>query len=151
WGETVDERPDDVEPPTVTAEQSGVTRNFGTQNTSNAGTVININGGDFRGSNLPIGNTIGRDLNQTIQSDVYNIAGDLNVSANASKDEFLTALRQLKDELAKAKDLPADEASDLKGNLDDAIEAAERPQPNKERTVKKLTAMQEILNGLKDN
>src|SRR5262249_49565377 len=120
WGETVDERPDDVEPPTVTAEQSRVTRNFGTQNTSNAGTVININGGDFRGSNLPIGNTIGRDLNQTIQSDVYNIAGDLNMSANPSKDEFLTALRQLKDELAKAKDLPADEASDLKGNLDDA-------------------------------
>ena len=86
-----------------------------------------------------------------VQGNVYNIAGDLNMSANPSKDEFLAALRQLKDELAKAKDLPTDEASDLKGNLDAAIEAIERPQPNKERAVKKLTAIKEIIDGLKDN
>jgi hypothetical protein len=192
WGQSVDDHPDDTTPPAETAAQSGqgastqigrdqvsvhdsqgaitgrtgdVAQNFGTQNTTQAGTVIHIHGGDFRGTNLPIGNTIGRDLHQgassaasvfdqrgwNVSGNVYNIAGDLNMGANPSKGEFLAALRQLKDELAKAKDLPADEASDLKDNLDDAIEAAERPQPNKERTVKKLTAMKEIVNGLKDN
>jgi hypothetical protein len=193
WGQTVDDHVDDVAPPpTATAGHSGqgsstsigrdqvnvqdsqgaitgrtgdVSQNFGEQNTTNAGTVIHIHGGDFRGSNLPIGNAVGRDLNQggttmsnvfnqagwTVQGNVYNIAGDMNMSANPSKDEFLTALRQLKDELAKAKDLPTDEASDLSGNLDAAIEAAERPQPNKERAVKKLTTMKEIIDGLKDN
>jgi hypothetical protein len=194
WGQTVDDHPNDVAPPAETATQSeqgastqigrdqvnihdspgaitgrtgDVAQNFGEQNTTNAGTVIYIHGGDFRGSNLPIGNTVGRDLNQTggatamgnvfnqpgwnVQGNVYNIAGDLNMSANPSKDEFLAALRQLKDELAKATDLPPDDASDLKDNLDDAIEAAERPQPNKDRTVKKLTAMKGILDGLKDS
>jgi hypothetical protein len=142
-----------------------VGQNFGQQSTTNAGTVIHIHGGDFRGTNLPIGNTIGRDLNQggdtsmstfdqrgwNVAGNVYNIAGDLNMAPNPSKDEFIAALRQLKGELAKAKDLPPDEASDLSTNLNDAIEAAERPQPNKDRTVKKLTTMQQILDGLKDN
>jgi hypothetical protein len=182
WNETVDDHPDDVAPPPAqTAKQAGqraaqigrdqinihdspgaiagrtgdVAQNYGTQNTTNAATVINIHGGDFRGSNLPIGNTVGRDLNQTAGAttigNVYTIAGDLNISPKPSKDEFLMALRQLKNELAKAKDLPLDEASDLKDNLDDAIEATERPQPNKQRAIKKLTAMKDILDGLKDN
>jgi len=146
-------------------QAAGVSQNFGEQHTTNAGPVIQIYGGDFRGSNLPIGNSVGRDLNQSggatasafdqrgwnVQGSVYNIAGDLNIGANPSKDEFAAALRQLRDELAKAKDLPPDEASDLKDDLDDAIEALERPQPNKERTIKKLTAMREIVDGLKDN
>jgi hypothetical protein len=152
-------------PGAITGRAGAVSQNFGEQNTTNAGTVIHIHGGDFQGANLGFGNTIGRDLSQTggqttsafiqhgwnVQGNVYNMAGNLNMSANPSKDEFIAALQQLKDELAKAKDLPADEASDLKGNLDDAIEAAERPQPNKERTLKKLTAMKEIVDGLKDN
>jgi hypothetical protein len=113
-----------------------VEQNFGAQNTTNAGTVVYIQGGNFQGANLGIGNMV---------------AGNLTMNANPSKDEFLAALRQLKDELAKANDLPPDEAADLKTNLNDAIEAAERTQPNKERAVRKLTAMKELVDGLKDN
>src|SRR5947207_4986004 len=54
-----------------------VSQNFGQQQTTNAGTVIHIHGGDFRGTNLPIGNTVGGALNQS--GDAYNIAGDLNI------------------------------------------------------------------------
>jgi hypothetical protein len=143
-----------------------VSQNFGEQTTTNAGIVIHIHGGDFQGAHLGFGDNVGRDLSQTggqttissfdqrsrdVQGNAYNIADDLNLSASPSRDEFVAALWKLKDELAKAEDLPADVASDLKDVLDDAIEAAERPQPNKERTVKKLAAMQEIVDGLKDN
>src|SRR5262245_22594400 len=91
WGQSVEDHPDDVAPAPAT-EQSGVSatsqvgrdvvsvqdspgaitgqvetasQNFGTQNTTNAGTVVHIHGGDFRGSNLPIGNSVGGDLNQS--------------------------------------------------------------------------------------
>jgi hypothetical protein len=144
-----------------------VSQNFGQQQTTNAGTVIHIHGGDFRGTNLPIGNTVGGALNQsggnTAMStfdqrgwnisggNVYNIAGDLNIGANPSKDELLAALRQLQGELAKAQDLPPDEGDDLKANLDQAIRSVDRSQPNKDRAVEKLSTMKNILEGLKEN
>jgi hypothetical protein len=153
-------------PGAITGSVSGdVTQNFGTQNTSSAGTVINIHGGDFRGSNLPIGNTVGGNLSQTggyttmssafnqpnwtVQGNVYNIAGDMNMSANPSKDEFLAALRQFKGEIDKAKDLPANRADEMKEDVDSAIKAIDKPQPNKERAVERLTTIQKILDGLK--
>ncbi len=153
-------------PGAIAGSAGVVSQNFGEQNNTNAGTVIHIHGGDFKGANLGFGNTIGSHLNQSagqtttsifdhrnrnLQDNVCNIPGNLNLSANPSKDEFIAALWQLKDALATAEDLPADEASDLNEDLDDAIESAERPQPNKDRTVKKLIAMQEIIDGLKDN
>jgi len=144
-----------------------VSQNFGQQQTTNAGTVINIHGGDFRGTNLPIGNTVGGELNQSGGSttmstfdqrgwnisggNVYNIAGDLNIGTSPSKDELLAALRQLQGELAKAQDLPTDEGDDLKANLDQAIKSVDRAQPNKDRAVEKLSTMKNILEGLKDN
>jgi hypothetical protein len=126
-----------------------VDQNFGQQQTIHAGTVIYIQGGDLRGANLPIGNTVGGALNQS--GNVYNIAGDLNIGANPSKDELLAALRQLQGELAKAQDLPTDEGDDLKANLDQAINSVDRSQPNKDRAVEKLSTMKNILEGLKDN
>ena len=84
-----------------------------------------------------------------VQGNVYNIAGDMNIGANPGKDEFLAALRQFKSELDKAQDLPPDEADDLKSNLDAATKAIERPQPNKERAIEKLSTMQTILEKLK--
>jgi hypothetical protein len=75
----------------------------------------------------------------------------LNIGAQPSKDDLLTALRQLQGELVKAQDLPPDEGDDLRINLDQAIKAVDRPQPSKERVEEKLSTMQKILNGLKDN
>jgi hypothetical protein len=144
-----------------------VDQNFGQQQTIHAGTVIYIQGGDLRGANLPIGNTVSGELNQRtgettvgnvfnqpnwkVEGNVYNIAHDLNIGANPSKDELLAALRQLQGELTKAQDLPSDEGDDLKANLDQAIKSVDRSQPNKERAVEKLSTMKNILEGLKDN
>ncbi len=80
---------------------------------------------------------------------VYNIAGDLHISSNPSKDELLTALRQLRAEFDKARDLPADKADEMKEDLDSAIKAVDKPQPNKERAVERLTTIQKVLESLK--
>jgi len=191
WGKVVEDHPDDDEQATQSsstapisqraatqigrdqidarvsqgfiANSSGpVSQNFGDQQSVNAGTVIYIQGGDFRGTNLASENA-GRNVNQggaasmsafdqrgwNVAGNVYNIAGDLNISANSSKDEFLTALRQFKSELDKAQDLPADKADDLKEDVDSAIKAIDKPNPNKERAVERLTTIQKVLDGLK--
>jgi hypothetical protein len=145
WGVHVDDDPNDVAPPPPdpsVRERQPV-----------GGTSVNIYGGTFSG---PVAQTGGSSqsntFNQTgwtVQGNVYNIAGDMNVSATSSKDEFLAALRQFKSEIDKAQDLPPDEADDLKSNLDAATRAIDRPQPNKERAIEKLSTMQTILEKLK--
>lgn len=54
-----------------------------------------------------------------------SISGGLNIGASPSKDELIAALRQLRAELDKAHDLPADEADDLKDHADAAIKAVD--------------------------
>jgi hypothetical protein len=106
-----------------------------------SGDKVGINSG---GGNLTMtGNAVGGRHN------TISISGSLNVGVSPSKDELLTALRQLCAEMDKAQDLPADEADDLKTNADAAIKAIDRSEPNKDRTIEKLTAMQKILDGLK--
>ena len=162
WGEAVEDHPDD-EPADESALAAGST---GTRQASGSGITVNIHGGTFQG-NIPIGSPIGGDLHQgaggttvgttfnqpnwNVQGDVYNIARDLNISSTPDHAELLAALRRLQAELDKAQDLPPDEADDLKSNLDSAIKAVDRPQPNKDRTVEKLSTMQKILDGLKGN
>jgi hypothetical protein len=159
WGLTVADEPDDDAPPASDRSSTAPAA-------AGSGVAIHIHGGDFRGANLPIGNTVGRDLHQqtggatmstfdqrgwNVAGNVYNIAGDLNMSANPDKSELLAALRQLQGEIAKAQDLPPDEGDDLKTNLDQAIKAVERPQPNKDRAVEKLSTMKKVIDGLKEN
>src|SRR5690349_14435056 len=57
WGVAVEDHPDDDQPaPTAGPD--------GPRQASGSGVTINISGGDFRGSNVPIGNTTSGDLNQ---------------------------------------------------------------------------------------
>jgi hypothetical protein len=134
-------------------EASGpVSQNFGTQNN-----YYYVQSSDPRatnpasGADRPASMSAFDQRGWNVAGNVYNIAGDLNMSATPDKSELLAALRQVRDELDKAKDLPPDEADDLKSNLDAAARALDRPQPNKDRAVEKLTAMQAILEKLKDN
>jgi hypothetical protein len=99
------------------------------------------------GSNTVIGSEIGGDLNQT----AYHIARDLNIGASPDKHAFLNGLRLLQVEIEKAADLPEDKAGDLKDDLQSAIKAVDRPQPDKKRAADKLKSMQDILDGLKGN
>src|SRR5207253_9391453 len=97
------------------------------------------------------GSSVSNTFNQpgwTVQGNVYNIAGDMNMGANPGKDEFLAALRQFKSEIDKAQDLPADKADEMKDDVDTAIKAIDKPQPNKERAVERLTTIQKVLDGL---
>jgi hypothetical protein len=158
WGVAVEDHPDDDQPAPAAGPD-------GPRQASGSGVTINISGGDFRGANVPIGNTSSGDINQqtggssvrntfnqpnwNVAGNVYNIAGDLNIGANPSKGEFLAALRQFKSEIDRAQDLPADKADELKEDVDTAIKAIDKPQPNKERAVERLTTIQKVLDGLK--
>jgi hypothetical protein len=159
WGVAVEDHPDDDEPAPAAGPNAP-------RQASGSGVTINISGGDFRGANVPIGNTTSGDINQqtggsvsntfnqpgwTVQGNVYNISGDLNRGAKPGKDEFLAALRQFKSEIDKAQDLPADKADEMKDDVDTAIKAIDKPQPNKERAVERLTTIQKVLDGLKGN
>lgn len=106
---------------------------------------INTGGGSL---NL-IGSAIGS-KNQ-ISGNSFNISDSLNISPSPNRDEFLSALKQLQGELSKIKDLPEDDLSDLKTNMNDAIQATERSKPSMERAVEKLSTMQKIIDKLKDN
>lgn len=111
----------------------------------NNNTEVNTGGAPIQ----MVGSAIGS--GNTISGNTFDIAGSLNISQQPKQNEILTALRQLQDELAKAKNLPTDDADDLQTNLDAAIKAVDRPEPNKDRALDKLTTMEKILNGLKDN
>jgi hypothetical protein len=163
WGVDVPDLEDDEEPP---AHQGAVLPQLTSRpNAGPPNITVNFHGGDFRGSNLPIGSEITGGLSQqsggaTMSTfdqrgwnvsggNIYNIAGDMNMSANPSKDEFLAALRQLRAEFDKAQDLPADKAEEMKEDLDSAIKAVDKPQPNKDRAVERLTTIQKVLDGFK--
>ena len=94
-----------------------------------------------------VGNQIGGTGNR-MHGNTFQIAHTLGVSSAPQRADLLAALRQLRAELDKAADLPPDEADDLRNNLDAAIKAIDREQPNKARTVEKLTAMQKLIEGL---
>jgi hypothetical protein len=126
------------------ADASGpVAQNFGTQNN-----YYYLQNSDSR---APASMSVFDQRGWNISGNVYNIAGDLNISEKPDKSELIAALHQVRDELDKAKDLPPDEADDLTSNLDSATRAIERDRPNKDRAVEKLTTMQTILEKLKDN
>ena len=80
-----------------------------------------------------------------VAGNVYNIAGDLNMGANPSKDEFLAALRQFKQEVDKARDLPANQAEEIQEDVDSAIKALDKPQPNKARAGERLENVKKLL------
>ena len=110
WGVHVDDDPNDVAPPPPDPslrERQPV-----------CGANVNIYGGTFSGPVAQAGgSSVSTTFNQpgwTVQGNVYNIAGDLNMSDKPDKSELLAALRQVQGELEKAKDLPPDEAEDLK-------------------------------------
>jgi hypothetical protein len=87
----------------------------------------------------------------TISGNQSAISNSFNLSETSNRDDFISALHQIKNELIKANDLPKGEAKDLKYNVDEAIEASEEKPPKKERVIDKLTTMQKILESLKDS
>ncbi len=148
WGVPDADKPDDEESEQAAAERRA-------RHAGQSPVTVNIHGGTFSG---PIAQTGGSSVSNTfnqpnwqVTGNVYNIAGDMHVSASSSKDEFLVALRQFKSEIDKAQDLPTDQADELKEDVDTAIKAIDKPQPNKARAVERLTTIQKVLDGLKDN
>jgi hypothetical protein len=139
WNHPVEDHPDDDEPPIDTSLPSVLQRA-----PAGGGTTYNIYG-NIQGSNLALGNEIAGDLNQT------SIANTLHIGANPDKAALLAGLRLLQAEIEKAHDLPEDKAGDLKDDLQSAIKAVDRPQPDKKRAADKLNSMQEIIDGLKGN
>jgi hypothetical protein len=148
WNVPADDHPDDEETEQAAAERRA-------HHAGQSPVTVNIHGGTFSGPVAQTGgNSVSNTFNQPnwkVEGNVYNIAGNMNVSASSSKDEFLAGLRQFKSEIDKAQDLPADKADELKEDVDSAIKAIDKPQPNKARAVDRLTNIQKVIDGLKDN
>lgn len=140
WRHPADDHPDDRAPAVPAPEAASPTP---------GNVTYNISGGTF---NAPVsqsgGSSVSSQFNQPnwqVQGNVYNIAGDLNLGANPTKDEFLAALRQFKAELDKANDLPADRAEEINDDVDDAIKAMDKPAPNKARAGERLESVKNML------
>ncbi len=104
-------------------------------------TNINTGGGSIIGSAVGAGSTV--------SDSTINIAESFNLTEKNDRDELLAALKKLQVELDKAKDIPPDDADDIKANLAASIKAVDRPEPNKPRTIEKLEGIQKILDSLK--
>jgi len=128
WGVEVELHPDDIGAPEAEVPGAQPPQPHG---------GIHIYGGTF---NAPVGQSGGSST-----SSVYSIAGSLNIGASPGKDEFLAALRQFKAELAKASDLPADKADEIGEDVDSAIKALDRPQPNVARAGERLENVRAML------
>ena len=79
---------------------------------------------------------------------VYNIAGNLILSETSSREDFLDALRELRQELATLDQVDAAQRAELDTELDGALMEASSPQPSKERVVGRLERLGERLSAL---
>ena len=81
--------------------------------------------------------------NWKVEGNVYQAGGDINIGATPTKDELITALRQLQQKV---------EAAELPSNDDtDELKSADRSEPNKERIVEKLSTAQKVIDKLKES
>lgn len=140
WGVVVEDQPDDEEPPRevilpapARPASASVTNNY-------YGNVHQQSGGTNVSSTF-------NQQDWQVQGDVYNIARDLNIGANPNKNDLLKALRQLQHEVAKAEDLPTNEADDVKTNVEAAMKAVDKAEPDTHRAAKKLGDAKQILDG----
>ena len=109
-----------------------------TTNVTNSSGSINVVSGAIGNRNQVVGNE-------------SNICNSFNLSETSDHKDFVSALQQLKNELSKAHELPEDDSEDLKSNIDAAIKASENTPPKKGRIIEKLSAMQKILDSLKNS
>lgn len=133
WHVLVEDHPDDMEP----SEDGNIPATV--PQSVPGSTTIHVHGGNV--FNQP---------NWNVQGNVYNIAHDLNIGANPSKDTFLAALRQFKSELDKARDLPNEQAEEMQEDVDSAIKALDKPQPNTARAGERLENVKKMLDTMKD-
>jgi hypothetical protein len=103
-----------------------------------------------RGTLNQIGNQIGGSSN-TMSGNVYHISNSPDVPHAPTRGDLRAALHQLREEIGKARDLPEDEADDITADLEAAVKALDREQPNKDRTIDKLSSIQKVLDSLKGN
>ena len=89
--------------------------------------------------------------NWKVEGNVYQAGGDINIGATPTKDELITALRQLQQKV-EAAELPSnDDTDELKSNVELAVKSADRSEPNKERIVEKLSTAQKVIDKLKES
>lgn len=138
WGETVPDEPGDTAAPSQSSPRTTAQPTSGASNIASSNTV---------GGNLSQ-NTTFHQPGWNVRGDVYNIAGSLNLGAYPARSDMLAALRQLTIEVAKAADLPAAHRDDIGEDIDSAVKALERAEPNRERAVQRLQSAKQTLNTL---
>jgi hypothetical protein len=88
--------------------------------------------------------------NWQVQGDVYNTAGDLILSKESSRGDFVKALEDLKAEIGKLNDLPAGQREEIHGDLNAAIQEAKSEAPSKPTLVNRLNTVKAALESMKD-
>jgi hypothetical protein len=86
--------------------------------------------------------------NWDVRGDVYNVAGNLILSKNGSKDDFARAVRELKAELANLDGLPDDDRRELEEELDQTAADAQTQEPSRDRIVERLSSVRRRLESL---
>ncbi len=83
-----------------------------------------------------------------VRGDVYNVAGNLILSKDGSKGDFLRALEEVKRELADLPDVDETTRQGLTKELQQAAEEANSPAPSRENVVTRLERVRARLESL---
>lgn len=86
--------------------------------------------------------------NWQVRGDVYNVAGNLLLSKNGTKEDFLVALRSIKSDLAKLEGLPEGDCRNLEEELDRTADEAVTAEPSRDRITERLSRVRSRLAGL---
>jgi hypothetical protein len=87
--------------------------------------------------------------NWTVQGNVYNVAGDLILSKNGTKEDFQKALDELKQEILKLQNLDSTRKEELTRDIESVERETRREAPEKGIVVSRLNAVKATLEAMK--
>jgi hypothetical protein len=83
--------------------------------------------------------------NWTVSGDVYNVAGDLILTKDSSKQDFVKAIEDLRDEVARLEDVDESRRIEAVSYLDSSVQEARRENPSKPTVVDRLKQAAGVL------
>jgi hypothetical protein len=87
--------------------------------------------------------------NWTVQGNVYNVAGDLVLSKDSTKEDFQKALDEIKQEILKFQDLDSSRKEELARDIESVERETRREAPEKGIVVSRLNSVKATLEAVK--
>jgi hypothetical protein len=99
-------------------------------------------------SNPQDGRPVFQQLNWSVQGNVYNVAGDLVLSKESTKEDFQKALDGLRQEILKLRNVEPSRKDELAHDIESVERESRRDAPEKGIVVSRLNSVKATLEAL---